>query len=123
MQLTKTYHLARLWIELTRELSRAGSPESHAQFGTRAGDLLLRAAIYVGTVEGRPLTAAKLATYVGMSRPTVVRHLRALERGGMVVRNGRTWSTTKKLVERRRQQEFSQIIRIVHNANERLKNR
>lgn len=47
-------------------------------------ELLLTCGIYVGQHEGRPMTAAKLANYMGMPRPTVVRKVRALEQAGIV---------------------------------------
>lgn len=120
-QLPKAYHVARLWIELTRQLQRAAAPEAQSHFGTRAGDLLLRSAIYVGTVEGRPLTVAKLATYVGIPRPTVVRRLRELERRGLVVRIDGTWRTPILLVERRRSQDFGAMVRLIAATHAKFK--
>jgi DNA-binding MarR family transcriptional regulator len=117
----KAYHVARLWIELTRQLQRAAAPEAQAHFGTRASDLLLRSAIYVGTVEGRPLTVAKLATYVGIPRPTVVRRLRALERRGLVVRIDGAWRTPILLVERRRSQDFGTMVRLIAETHAKFK--
>lgn len=58
-------------------------------FGSHADDALLCCAILIGQIERRPMTAAKLAAYVGMARPTVVRKLRALqERGLVLLRDG-----------------------------------
>lgn len=120
-QYPKAYHLARLWIDLTRQLHKAAAPETQAQFGTLASDLLLRSAIYIGTVEGRPLTVAKLATYVGIPRPTVVRHLRALERRGLVVRIDGAWRTPSRLVELRRTQDFGAITKLLAATNAKFK--
>jgi DNA-binding transcriptional ArsR family regulator len=114
------YHLIDLWILLTRSLHQAAEPRDQENFGAHAGDLLIRSAVYLGTIEGRPMTAAKLATYVGIPRPTVVRHLRALERRGLVVRRAQIWCTPERLIKQRCAQDFSAIMRMVRDVNEKL---
>lgn len=54
------------------------------KFGASSGDVVLCCAIFVGQVERRPMTAGKLADYIGMPRPTVVRRLEALEKRHLV---------------------------------------
>jgi DNA-binding transcriptional ArsR family regulator len=54
------------------------------QYGSAADDALLLFAVYIGQAERRPMTANKLAAYVGMPRATVTRKLRALQAAGMV---------------------------------------
>jgi DNA-binding transcriptional ArsR family regulator len=51
------------------------------------GDVLIGIAIWIAQKEGRPLTAAKLADYIGMPRPTVIRRLNELMAAGIVVRD------------------------------------
>lgn len=55
-----------------------------AAYGSKAGDAVLLCAIFIGQVEKRPMTAAKLADYAGVPRATVVRKLRAFEKRGLV---------------------------------------
>lgn len=114
------YHLINLWISLTRYLHQAADIGRQERYGAQVDDLLIRAAVYLGTVEGRPMTASKLATYVGIPRPTVLRRLHALERRRIVERNVRTWCTPARLVKRREQQDFGAVIRLVRSANDRL---
>lgn len=114
------YHLINLWISLTRHLHEAADAERQQRFGTHVGDLLIRAGVYLGTIEGHPMTAAKLADYVGIPRPTVMRRLRALERRGLVARRGRSWCTPPRLINRRNAQDFGDVIKLVRSANQKL---
>lgn len=52
----------------------------------RALDVLLLCAVAVGAVEGRPMNAGKLAHFGDVPRPTAVRRLAAMQRGGIVSR-------------------------------------
>lgn len=72
----------RLLLELTRTLSAGLLRED--RFAANADDLLLMCAVYVGQVEGKPMTAAKLAAYAGMARPTAIRKLGELQARGLV---------------------------------------
>lgn len=114
------YHLINLWISLTRDLHQYADAVDRERFGAHVGDLLLRASIYVSTIEGHLMTAAKLATFVGIPRPTVVRRLRALERRGVIEKRGHSWCTPAKILNRRQQQDFSAIVKRVQQAHLRL---
>lgn len=114
------YHLIDLWISLTRHLHQAGDPEAQEYFGSRTGDMLIRSAVYLSTIEGQPMTAAKLATYVGIPRPTVIRRLRRLERRGIVENRAGVWRTPNALAGRRQRQDFSHIVKLVATAQQRL---
>ncbi|MDF3106943.1 helix-turn-helix domain-containing protein [Burkholderia semiarida] len=59
------------------------------RFASRAGDVLLLVGVAIGDLEARPMTAYKLASYVGMPRATVIRRLASLARAGLVERDGR----------------------------------
>lgn len=74
--------VSRLVLALMRKISRDLLNDD--RFGTRADDVVLCCAIFVGLGENRPMTASKLAEYAGMPRPTVIRKLRELERVGLV---------------------------------------
>lgn len=52
-------------------------------------DVILACAVFVGQAERRPMTAAKLAGYVGIPRATVVRHLARMAELGMLRQDDR----------------------------------
>ncbi|MEQ6614191.1 MarR family transcriptional regulator [Pseudomonas aeruginosa] len=56
------------------------------RFGAQADDLALFAGLLIGQADGRPMNPSKLAQYVGIPRPSVIRKLADLERRGLVER-------------------------------------
>lgn len=64
-------------LEIHRNAARALFETD--RFGSCAPDTALCAAILVGQLEHQPMTALKLADYVGMPRATVARKLRELQ--------------------------------------------
>ncbi|MHA6928273.1 hypothetical protein [Ralstonia pseudosolanacearum] len=50
------------------------------RFASNAPDVLLLCGVAIGDLEARPMTAYKLADYVGMPRGTVLRRLAMLRR-------------------------------------------
>lgn len=82
--------VAKLFLEITRVASTEwlGSVNHAAD----AGMLMLALAAYIGHLEGRTMTAAKLAAYAGMPRPTAIRKLEELSRRGVLKRvEGGRW--------------------------------
>lgn len=77
--------ISRLTMKLGRKLTAAllGAEETF----DNVQDFVLVKAVFISQLEGRPLTAAKLAAYVGMPRPTVVRRMQALVDRGTVLRD------------------------------------
>lgn len=73
-------------LEAARLLSRAWFPGR--RYASRADDLILIGALFIGTAEGRPMNASKLSDYAGLPRSTVIRKLAAMERRGVVVKVG-----------------------------------
>lgn len=59
------------------------------RFASHAGDVLLLVGVVIGDLEAKPMTAYKLASYVGMPRGTVIRKLARMARAGLVMRDGR----------------------------------
>ena len=80
----KAADASMLLIDLTRALG-TGLLRTD-RFGTRAEDLLILCGLCVGQAEGRPMTAFKLAQYIGQARPSVIRRLDRLEAAGLVRR-------------------------------------
>lgn len=114
------YHLARLWLELTRQLHEAGAPELQSGFGSRLPLLMISAAVYLGTIEGRPMTASKLALFVGMPRASVIRRLGALCRRGAVERVGTSYRTPSRRMTDIGRIEIRAMVRLVRATADRL---
>lgn len=49
-----------------------------------ADEALLCTAMFIGQAEGKPMTAAKIAEYIGMPRPSAIRKLHSLKIRGVV---------------------------------------
>lgn len=77
---------AKAMLDLLRMFSAGLVPPD--RFGAQAGDLVLFAGLLIGTAEGRPMNASKLAQFVGIPRPSVIRKLGELVSAGKVVRQG-----------------------------------
>jgi DNA-binding IclR family transcriptional regulator len=84
-----------------------------AQFGSRTDFLLIGAAVYLSTIEGRPLTASKLADYVGMPRASVIRKLRTLIRRGAIERNGKVYCTPTNRLAALRLDDHAALVKLV----------
>lgn len=80
--------LCRLMIEIMRSLHGSYAPASEP-FGTRIEVFFLGLCVALGEIEGRPFSPSKMATYLHMSRTTVIRRLSKLERWGLVSKSGR----------------------------------
>lgn len=74
--------VSRLVLELLRKISRDLLKDD--RFGTRATDVVLCCAIFIGLGENKPMNATKLSEYAGMPRATVIRKLHELEDIGVV---------------------------------------
>ena len=97
-------HHARQSAELIKGLLDAARLFSQVAFpgepfGSRADDLILFAALFVGQTEGRPMNHSKLATYAGLPRPTVIRKIAALMERGAVVKIGDGYALTPSAVD------------------------
>lgn len=82
--------IARLVIDLFRNVS---GHEEH--WGTKCDQTLILCAITIGETEGRPMSATKIAGYVGIPRGTLARKLQQLRDMGWVeVTERRRYLTT-----------------------------
>lgn len=92
-------------------------------YTSSADSILVISGIWIGEAEGRPMTAAKLAQFIGMPRGTVARKVKALERRGCIAEVGRG-----KLVMRLDHPGLKNIVdanialnaKHIHNASRRL---
>lgn len=92
---------ARLLLTLTKEVAAAVLTEDG--FGSHADEVMLCSAVWIGHAEDRPMTAAKIAEYIGMPRATVVRKLEQLKARGILhtVAKGR-WCIANNEIKRAR---------------------
>jgi DNA-binding transcriptional ArsR family regulator len=81
------YVVAKLLLDMARLIATAFLDSEYP--ASDADALLLCTAIYIGQCELRPMTAGKLAEFIGMPRPTVTRKLSNLEARGLVIANSR----------------------------------
>jgi hypothetical protein len=66
-----------------RGMEMAGAPDPSC------ADIILVCAVMIGHADGRPMTSAKLAEYVGMARPTAIRRLQELMASGVISQDAR----------------------------------
>jgi hypothetical protein len=80
--------LARMYIGVA-QITRTRMPKGDLT------DVVITAAVTVGTIEGRPMSAAKIAHYTGMPRATVLRRLKRLIQQGYISRKGNTFVSNR----------------------------
>jgi CRP-like cAMP-binding protein len=88
--------IGRLFLDLTRQL---GQFNGESNWGSRADMLLIVTGVFIGHAEGKPMSAHKLSTYVGMPRATVTRKLQTLAAEGVVEAQGSKWRLTQAFAQ------------------------
>lgn len=81
---TQRVIICKLAIDLMREIAAAYIESNRT--AVVADEILICSAVCIGFLERRPLTAAKVAEFVGMPRPTAIRKLSSLQQRGFVLR-------------------------------------
>ena len=106
-----------LMIDLMRSLHRSYAPATES-FGERLETFFVGLCVALGHIEGRPFTIAKIATYMRMSRPAVMRRLSRLQNWGLVYRQGNQYYAHEKalnsLIGMRSYRQIRQILRQSH---------
>jgi len=103
-------HIAKLALTIMRTASLVYFNEQN--FGSCAPEVLMCIGIFIGQLEGRPMSAMKLAQYIGMPRATVIRKLTELMSRGLVERYGRS-AYLLPLQEVNRHDVFSAVTMLV----------
>lgn len=75
------------WVTNTRTFTTLVFKSN--DFGSHTADAILLASVFIGHMDGKPMTASKLAMFAGIPRPTVIRKLQSLKRDGFVFIDGR----------------------------------
>jgi len=88
-ELQRSLLISRLFLDIARAFRGVDWPNEN--YGMHAADGMLVAAVFIGETEGRPMNASKLAEFVGVPRPTVIRRMAELARNGRVVKDGTVW--------------------------------
>jgi response regulator of citrate/malate metabolism len=78
--------MARVYVTLTRALHDTLLTETAARFGSESETLLVLLAIFIGDAENRPMSASKIAGYVGLPRASVYRRIAYLTKAGRIER-------------------------------------
>jgi hypothetical protein len=91
------YTLAHAAIAFMRAVALA---RYNGAVGPHILTVFLGMALYVAQHEGKPFTAAKLAQYLRMARPTVTRKLEAMIRAGAVERHGTRYCVSDDWLDR-----------------------
>lgn len=73
---------ARLVLDIMRTIASVFLTEDCAS--SAADFAMISAGLFIGQAEGKPMTATKLASYIGMPRSTLVRKLHELQGAGIV---------------------------------------
>jgi predicted transcriptional regulator len=76
----------RLTLDLMRGVAESMRKVRKTRY--KPGTCALVMAVAIGDLESRPMSAAKIAEYIGIPRTSVLRRLQGLERAGMIARNG-----------------------------------
>jgi biotin operon repressor len=82
-------------IDIMRAVDGAYAPAGEP-FGVRMESFFIGLCIAIGDIDGTPLSAGKIAAFLGMSRTTVVRRLNRLNSLGLVERQGRYYYLREK---------------------------
>lgn len=80
---------ARLLLDIMRCVSVVFLSEDSASLSHDFA--IICVGLFIGQAEGKPMTAAKLASYIGMPRPTLIRKLRELHRSGIAKQAMKGW--------------------------------
>jgi CRP-like cAMP-binding protein len=108
--------LARAYIALTRVMV-------DSVFGEKPADhslLLIGSAIMVGHAENKPMSATKIAQYIGLPRSTVIRKLNEFQRAGVISRHGNVYLLSKQRAQNQ-SRYVSEAMRIFRTAEKGLK--
>ena len=112
--------LCHLMIDLMRGLHGAYAPATES-FGERLETFFVGLCVAVGHIEGQPFTIAKIATYMRMSRTTVMRRLRRLRDWGLVYEEGHHYYAHEKALNSLiGMRSYRQIRQILNQAHEQL---
>jgi hypothetical protein len=78
-----------------KDIDGAYAPASE-RFDTRLETFFIALCVALGDIDGKPLSVAKIASYVRVPRTTVIRRLNRLQSWGLIDRQGRRYYIREK---------------------------
>lgn len=112
--------LGRCVLSLLRIVHRTYMGE-HRSLGRDVDTMLVCIAVYVGHIEGRPMTANKLAHFLEMPRSTVLRRLAYLRKVGDIRRMDSEYVMTDKVLgHSEAERSANEMISAIRQAYEAL---
>ena len=112
--------LCRLMIDMMRTVHGAYAPDAE-RFGTRLETFFIGLCVALGDMEGKSLSAAKIAVYMSVPRTTVIRRLNQLQKWGLIEhRRHRYYIREKTLNSFVGMRSYQQVRRILGEATEEL---
>jgi hypothetical protein len=114
--------LQRVLFQFLKELVDTLALAKRAKTPPRSDRLLVLAAIALGTIEGRPFRAQKLAEYVGMPRTTLLRRLEELREEEWIGYDdkGRILARPERLNEPSLHIVYGRISTLIHRTHKSL---
>lgn len=111
---------ARLVLDIMRCVSVVFLSEDSAALSYDVS--LISVGLFIGQAEGRPMTASKLASYIGMPRPTLIRKLRKMQRDGIAKPALKGWriNTDNPLVQVRLDACKAETLQLLRKATAEL---
>jgi len=117
---TQRLALCHLVLDMMRSLHGAYAPPNEP-FGNRLETFFVGLCVALGEIEGKPFSIAKIATYMRMSRTTVMQRLKRLESWGLIDRRGRHYYLHAKTINSLMgMRSYEQIRRLLKKANDEL---
>jgi hypothetical protein len=91
--------MARMFVDCLRVIHADAYPSKH--IGASLEEMYVSFAVHIGTVEGRPMSATKIAGYLSMPRTNVLRALIELKKKDIVYSVGNVYLTNCDRLSRR----------------------
>lgn len=111
--------VARFAIDLNRELYRTLFPTRAPGFAGGLDTLMVACCVTIGHAEGRPMSASKIAAFLGLSRMTTTRRLAELEMVGAIERRSRRYYVSEQRnadVNTETHRRVIRVLRLVRDA-------
>jgi biotin operon repressor len=112
--------LCRLLIDIMRNLHGTYVPADEP-FGARLETAFVGICVAIGDIDGKPFSVAKIASYMGLPRTTVMRRLDRLRSWGVIDRRGRQYHLNEKTLNSLMGMGcYRQVRRVLAKATEEL---
>lgn len=111
--------ISRMLVDCVRVIHTDAYAPQH--LGASLEEMFVSFAVHIGTSEGRPMTATKIAGYLGVPRTNVLRALAKLKKKDIIYSLGNVYLTNnERLSKRITAQLMKKQITIIMNASAKL---